>query len=206
MRYRPRLSWLVWLAAALALGGCQFVPERTPVAFYDLPAQPLTNSPSSAAPVDATLRLATPRATGLLDGTRILVVPQPNRPQVYAGARWADTMPLLLRDRLLDAFHDDGRLPGVVHEDSGATADVELHSDLRSFHSEYRSGHPEAVIRLDVRLIDARTQHLLASQRFLHYQRADSESIDHVVDAFGTAADRLAQELVDWSVMQMRER
>lgn len=206
MRYRPRLSWLVSLAVALALGGCQFVPERTPVAFYDLPARTLTPTPSSATQVDATLRLATPRASGLLDGTRILVVPQPNRPQVYAGARWADAMPLLLRDRLLDAFHDDGRLPGVVHEDSGVTADVELHSDLRTFHSEYRGGRPEAVIRLEARLVDARTQRLLASQRFLHYQRADSESIEDVVDAFGTAADRLAQELVDWSLMQMHER
>ncbi|MCE8011295.1 ABC-type transport auxiliary lipoprotein family protein [Billgrantia desiderata] len=206
MRYRPRLSWLVALAVALALGGCQFVPERTPVAFYDLPARTLTPTPSSATQVDATLRLATPRASGLLDGTRILVVPQPNRPQVYAGARWADAMPLLLRDRLLDAFHDDRRLPGVVHEDSGVTADVELHSDLRTFHSEYRGGRPEAVIRLEARLVDARTQRLLASQRFLHYQRADSESIEDVVDAFGTAADRLAQELVDWSLMQMHER
>ncbi|MCC5884037.1 MAG: membrane integrity-associated transporter subunit PqiC [Halomonas sp.] len=200
--YHSRLTWAALPVIALFMAGCQLVPERTPVAFYDLPSQPLEPAPDSSTRVDTTVRLATPYASGLLDGARIVVVPEPNRPQVYEGARWVDGMPQLLRDRLLDAFQDDGRLSRMVSADSGVAVDMELLSDLRIFHSEYRNGHPEAVIRLDVRLVDARSQRLVASQRFLHSQRAESAAIVDVVNAFGVASDSLAQELVDWTVLQ----
>ncbi|RDB43052.1 ABC transporter [Halomonas sp. DQ26W] len=180
------------------------MPQSDPVTLYDLPAQsresPLHNALASGGP---TLRLATPSAGGLLDGTRIVVVPTPNQPQVYQGARWADATPVLMRNRFIDAFQADGRITRLIHADTPLSADLELTSDLRAFQSEYRDGRPEAVIRLDARLIDTRTRQLVASQRFTQQQPADGTDIAAVVDAFGLAADRLAQDLVDWSVEQM---
>ena len=197
---------LLAIVIAFALPGCNLVPERTPVTLYELPAQALDPAAHGSSWNGTALRLATPDASGLLDGARILVVPMPNQPQVYAGVRWADTMPQLIRNRLLDAFQDDGRIPSLVHADSNVSADVELLSDLRSFHSRYRNGLPEATLRLDVRLIDTRSQRLLASRRFTQNQPVGSESIDAVVDAFGMAADRLARELVDWTVNRLEDR
>ncbi|WP_218938113.1 ABC-type transport auxiliary lipoprotein family protein [Billgrantia lactosivorans] len=204
MRCRPLLPAVVVLL--LALAGCTLVPERTPPALYELPAYPLDAAPGDGAPSDITLRLATPDASGLLDGARMLVVPLPNQPRAYEGARWADDMPRLIRDRLLDAFQEDGRITHLVHDGSAVAADIELLSDLRTFHSEYRDGLPEAALRLDVRLVDARSQRLLASQRFVQRQRTESEAIPAVVDAFGLAADRLAREVVDWTTTQLERR
>ncbi|KAA0013559.1 hypothetical protein F0A17_04115 [Billgrantia pellis] len=196
------------LAIALLVGGCGIMPpERTPVTLYELPAGSLAPSaPQTVAPIDTLLRLATPEASGLLDGARIVVMPRPHQPQTYRGARWADALPRLIRDRLLDAFHDDGRIPRLIHDDGALSADVALHSDLRTFRSEYRDDVPEAIVRLDVRLIEVRSQRLLASHRFVQRQRASSEAIDDVVGAFGLAMDRLSRELVDWTATALDKR
>lgn len=201
MRHRLPLPAVV--AILLSLAGCNLVPERTPVVLYELPARSLEPAPQADERIEATLRLATPRASGLLDGSRILVVPLPNQPRAYKGVRWADGMPQLIRNRLLDAFQDDARIMHLVHDDSAGSADMELLSDLRTFHSEYHDGLPVATLRLDVRLIGTRSQRILASQRFAQQQRAASEAIPDVVEAFATASDRLARELVDWTAAQM---
>lgn len=201
-----RVLPLLFLAMAFALPGCNLITERTPITLYELPGQALEPAPEQSLQSRATLRLVMPHASGLLDGSRILVVPQPNQPRAYEGARWADDMPHLVRNRLLDAFQDDGRITHLVHEESTVSADLELLSDLRSFHSEYRNGLPEATLRLDARLVDTRSQRLVATQRFVQRQQAKTEAIPDVVDAFGMAADRLAREMVDWTAAQMARR
>ena len=198
MKFRLPLVTALLIATLLALGGCSLLGERTPVTLYDLPAEPLT--PSSGTATDLTLRLATPGASGLLVSPRILVVPQPNQPQVYSGVRWVNNMPQLLRDRIADAFLEDGRLPRLIHAESMVSAEVELISNLRAFHSEYVNGTPEAVIILDARLVDARSQHLIDGRRFTHRHPAGSEAIPDVVEAFGVASDNLMRELVDWTL------
>ncbi|AMD00201.1 ABC-type transport auxiliary lipoprotein family protein [Halomonas chromatireducens] len=207
MRTRPCYAGFLAFAAAGLLSACTLMPAGDPVRLYDLPANPLENRRQAEAPADGvTLRLATPNAGGLLDGSRIVVVPTPNQPQVYQGARWADATPVLMRNRLIDAFQEDGRITRLIHADTPLSADLELTSDLRAFQSEYHGGHPEAVIRLDARLIDSRSRQLLGSQRFTHRQAAAGTDLAAVVDAFGQAADQLAQELVDWTTGQVAER
>jgi cholesterol transport system auxiliary component len=204
MMARIRVMRLLSIAALALLGACTLMPQREPIHLYALPASPLdATAPSDAASVDATLRLATPQAGGLLDSARIVVIPEPHRPSVYQGARWADAAPVLIRNRLLDAFQEDGRVSRLVHTDAPLPADLELFSDLRAFQSEYVDGLPQAVVRLEVRLVDAQSQRLLASRRFTQRQAADTTDIPDVVDAFGLATDRLARELVDWTLDQL---
>ena len=189
-----RLS--VLLLASL-LGACSLLPQSEPLDTYLLPGTAL---PSQAPAVDWSLRINTPSSGQLLDGTRIVVLPEPGRINTYQGARWGDRTPQLLRQRLLDAFHDDGRVSALSNEDQHLHADLELVSDLRSFHSQYRDGRPEVLIQLDVRLVDVRDQRILASRRFSASQPASDTSVAAVVAAFGQAGDRLAQELVDWTL------
>ena len=200
MKLRLPIVTSLIIATLFVLGGCSLVGERTPVTLYDLPAKPL--SPSSGTATDITLRLATPGASGLLVSPRILVVPQPNQPQVYSGVRWVNNVPQLLRDRIADAFLEDGRMPRLIHAESMVSADIELISNLRAFHSEYVNGTPEAVIVLDARLVDARSQHLIDGKRFTHRHPASSEAIPDVVEAFGVASDSLMRDLVDWTLQQ----
>jgi cholesterol transport system auxiliary component len=189
-----RLSLL--LAAAL-LGACSILPQSEPLDVYLLPA---TELPAQTQHVDWSLRVGSPVSNQLLDGTRIVVMPEPGRINTYQGVRWSERTPQLLRGRLLDAFQDDGRIQALSNEDQRLQADLELVSDLRSFHSEYRDGTPHALIRLEVSLVDARSQQIIASRRFSVSQAAGDTSVAAVVAAFGQAADQVARELVDWTL------
>lgn len=191
-----RLSLL--LCASL-LGACSILPQSEPLDVYLLPASPL---PAQPAAVDWALRVASPSSNQLLDSTRILVLPTADRVNTYQGVRWSERPAQLLQARLLDAFHDDGRIRALSSDTQRLQADVELVSELRAFHSQYQGDRAEALIQLDVHLVDTHGQRILASRRFSARQPADDTSVSALVAAFGQAGDRLAAELVNWTLSQ----
>ena len=121
-----RLSLL--LAAGL-LSACSILPQSEPLDIYLLPGAAL---PAQTQRVDWSLRVNSPVSSQLLDGTRIVVLPEPGLVNTYQGVRWSERTPQLLRGRLLDAFQDDGRVQALSNEEQRLQADLELVSDLRS--------------------------------------------------------------------------
>ncbi|MER2552952.1 MAG: ABC-type transport auxiliary lipoprotein family protein [Thauera sp.] len=197
------LSFPAWaaLGAAVLLQACTILPKAEPLDVYLLPATaPASASATQAAPWS--LRIARPAAGVHLSGQRIVVVPEDNRVSVYAGAGWSDPAPVLVRNRLLDAFRADGRVAALSSDDKQLQADFELDSDLRAFQSEYRDGRPEAVLRLDARLVHTATRRIVASRSFALHAPATDAAVPAVVQAFGAAADRLAAEVVEWTVRE----
>lgn len=196
-----RWGGVVALGAALLLPACTILPKAEPLDVYLLPATaPVSASATQAAPWS--LRIARPAAGVHLSGQRIVVVPEDNRVSVYTGAGWSDPAPVLVRNRLLDAFRADGRVAGLSSDDKQLQADFELDSDLRAFQSEYRDGRPEAVVRLDARLVHTATRRIVASRSFALRAPATDTAVPVVVQAFGAAADRLAAEVVEWTVRE----
>ncbi|WP_416140587.1 ABC-type transport auxiliary lipoprotein family protein [Halomonas sp. HK25] len=191
---------LALLLLASTLSACTLLPESEPASLHLLPAATLARL--EGPPLEARLRVETPQASALLSGARILVMPEPNRLQAYAGARWSDRTPLLLRDRLVDGLRDRGRL-SAQDDNSPLGADVALVSDLRAFHSVYaqgaEQGSPVAVIRLDASLVDETQRRLLAERRFEVREPSAGTEVTQVVEAFGRAADILTREVAEWS-------
>jgi cholesterol transport system auxiliary component len=194
-----RVRLLALLALISGLSACSILPESQVLRVYRLPA---THLPAQPVSTDWTLRVNTPYSNQLLDSTRISVIPPGDQISAYQGVRWSDRAPLLLRDRLIDAFLDDGRLRAVGSNDSRLQADLELGGDLRAFYSEYRDGRPVAHILLEARLVESDSLRILASRRFDITQAAAGTSVANVVDAIGQASDQLARELVDWTLIQ----
>jgi cholesterol transport system auxiliary component len=182
------------------LSGCSILPKSEVLDVYVLPAQRMLAAPEQAS-VALSLRVNQPHANPLLYSTRIAVIPADNRISVYQGARWSDRAPLLLRDRLVDAFRDDGRLK-VSSDESRLLADLELDSDLRAFHSEYQNGMPAVRILLEARLVESGNRRILASRRFEINQTASDTSLTAVVEAFGQAGDQLARDVLEWAMSQ----
>ncbi|MCL7940592.1 ABC-type transport auxiliary lipoprotein family protein [Halomonas sp. ATCH28] len=189
------------LLMGVLLAGCSLLPEQEPVRLFTLPEPSISTSPEATR--DLTLRVDTPSAGSPLDGARLLVMPSPGEFQAYAGARWRDDAPRLLRDHLIAAFRLDGRLAAVVDDASRARSDASLVSHLGAFHSRYRKGTPEVVLRLEVQLLDEASREVLASRRLEAVVASDDDSLEAVVEAFARAADRLAGELVDWTLARM---
>ncbi|MBV2264733.1 MAG: membrane integrity-associated transporter subunit PqiC, partial [Thauera sp.] len=100
------------------------------------------------------------------------------------------------------AFRADGRIAALSSDDKHLQADFELDSDLRAFQSEYRGGRPEAVLRLDARLVHTASRRIVASRTFEQRQPTADPAVPAVVQAFGAAADRLSAEVVEWTVRE----
>lgn len=190
-------------ATLLSLSACSILPEQPPSDVYRLPAA--QSASREATPMLWSLRVVRPKSSETLDSPRIAVVPQGNIISSYKGARWSDPAPLLLRNRLTDAFYRDGRVTSISTDDSNLQADFELGGELQAFQSEYVGPAIEVVIRLDARLADDR-QRIVASRRFEVRQPVADKPVPAVVSAFGQASDTLAGQVLQWTVEQGQRR
>jgi len=204
MSLRHSLSRFALLGLLSLLSACSVLPEAETLRIFLLPTAPVEPQASETTRQQA-LRINTPQASRILASQRIAVVPQGNEISAYGGARWSDAAPVLLRDRLIEAFQRDGRMPSVSNEDANLYADYSLHSDLRAFQSVYVDGKPVVLITLDTRLVEVNTQHTLANRRFEVRQPASDTGIEQVVEAFGKASDRLSRQVVDWTLANTQQ-
>lgn len=186
---------LLALGAAAVLAACSVLPKGEPVQVWQPPEN---NAAISATGADFSLRIDTPNATGLLGNNPIVVLPAPGEVNTYKGARWNDAPPLLVRQRLVDAFMA-AKLPAVTTDDDHFFADYSLSSDLRAFQSEYRNGAPVIVVRLDVQLRRGGSRRLSATHSFVVTQTPAGVAVPQIVAAFGAADDALAQQVVAWT-------
>ncbi|ARU90234.1 ABC-type transport auxiliary lipoprotein family protein [Pseudomonas sp. M30-35] len=186
--------------SALMLSACSILPEPEQLHVYRLPsAAPSTSSSANSSPM--TLQINRPSSNQILDSSRIVVLPDGNQISTYQGVRWSDRAPTILRDRLIDGFVNANRFAAVSSDDNHLQTDLQLVSSLRAFQSEYRNGAPQVQIQLDAQLVGSRQQ-IIASKRFSVSQAATDTSVGNVVEAFGSAADSLSSQIVEWTVSQ----
>jgi cholesterol transport system auxiliary component len=187
------------LSTVLSMSACSILPKQAPSDVYRLPTASTASKAST--PVPWSLRVARPKASETLDSPRIAVIPQGDVISSYKGARWSDPAPVLLRNRLTDAFYRDARVQSISTDDSNLQADFELGGELQAFQSEYRGAAIEVVIRLDARLVDAH-QRIIASRRFEVHQPVADKPVSAVVAGFGQASDTLTAQVLQWTVDQ----
>ena len=189
----------------VALAGCSVLPDKETLVFYQLPAveaAPAAQHAANAQSVPPVLRITTPYGDRAVASTRILVEPEPNRISAYKGVRWADAAPLLLRDRLVEAFRTRDVFRSVVADTGVLKADFELTSELSQFQVVYQDGSPVVVVVMDATLVDLASSRIVASHRFQIEQAVQGKEVPEVVQAFGRAVGRLAAQLLDWAQRQ----
>nr|WP_321237886.1 ABC-type transport auxiliary lipoprotein family protein [uncultured Tolumonas sp.] len=186
------------LLLACLLSACSLLPTSEQVQIYRLPT--VTAAHNQAETLKWSLRLMTPHANQTLDSVRIAVIPKGDLITNYKGIRWSERAPILLRDRLLDAFQTDGRLQTITSDTSTFNVDVELTSELSAFQSEYRNGRPEIRVILDMHLVKSQSQQVIASHRFDIHQISKNSDAKSIIQTFGLACDNLSREVVDWSI------
>lgn len=196
-RLLPLFLMMFWLVA------CTVLPEPESLRLFVLPLQTSESVAGSGPGLSTILRVRSPQAGPVLSTARIAVLPRDNEVTAYRGARWSEPVPSLLRDRVIEAFLENGRLAGVHDDQNRFAADLELHSKLQAFQSEYEAGEPRVRIRLDVRLTDSAGRRVLAARRFEISEPSPDEDIETVVATFGRAADRLSDRLVSWTLDQI---
>jgi cholesterol transport system auxiliary component len=191
------------LAAALALtSACSILPKSDPSDVYRLPSAQNSALANHSTMLHWSLRLAKPQTSEALNNPKIAVIPQGDLISSYKASRWSDPAPVLLRNRLLDGFQRDGRVPLLSTDDSNLQADLELGGNLQAFQTEYQGSAASVVVRLDALLVRGYDQRILASRRFEVRQPLSDVKVPAVVAGFGQASDQLTAQVVAWTVEQ----
>ena len=112
---------------------------------------------------------------------------------------------MLLRNRLLDALRADGRIATLSSDERILQADFGARRRAARLQSVYREGRPEVLLQLDMRLVHSASRRIIASGRFELAQAAAGTALPAVVQAFGAGSDRVAREIADWTVTQLRQ-
>lgn len=185
------------LAASLIvpflLGGCAglFDSDREPVRVYTLapPGAAAAHDPDAVR-----IALAGIDSAPGLDTDRMLLRRDALRLDYYAGARWASTAPVLVRDYVEAVLLGGDESFRVA--DSEETADYELKLDLRTFEADYRGGEPPA-IRVDIvaALRDERDRRRIMLVRRSASHPAGDNTLGSVTRAFDAAMESVASQL-----------
>lgn len=198
-----RLAGSFFLAASLSLiSACSILPKPEVVDVYRLPDAQTPIATSQSAPVTWSLRLDKPMASNALNSQNIAVIPEGNLVSNYKGARWSDPAPALLRNRLLDAFLQDGRVKALSTDDSNLQSDYELGGELLAFQTHYNGKEPEVIVQYNARLVRSSDQRIIGSRRFEVRQPLTNPLVPGVVAGFGQATDALMPHVVQWVLQQ----
>lgn len=201
---KSRLILLLTISTAF-LCACSILPSSTPVNIYQLP-EPSFNQPINSPVKSWSLRINRPDSNNQINSQRIIVLPDGNLVSSYQGARWSDTAPTILRNKIISGFITDGRIKSVSSDDRALYADFEIDSYLQSFQSQYLNGVPQVVIRLDAQLVNTNSRKILANRRFEIIQTTTGVNVPQIVTAFGEATDQLNKQLIDWTIKQVDQK
>lgn len=189
---------LTVFGATLALVGCITVGggNRPEVSLRSI-AEPSIEP--GAARADWQLLVEVPKAAEPIDGSRIVLSPRPGEFGVYADVRWIDTAPRLLQSLIVRAFERSGRVKAVAPSSSSIRADRLLEIDLYAFHAAWEPTGDTVRVAFTARLIDTRSNRIVASRRFDAPVPLESRRIDAVVAGFDRAMAKALPELVEWA-------
>ncbi|WP_145579453.1 ABC-type transport auxiliary lipoprotein family protein [Yersinia vastinensis] len=185
----------------MLLSACTILPSAPVSQVYLLPVPPAANT-SRAPTVNWSLRVSQPATNQFINSSRIAVQPDGQEIAVYKNSRWTDPAPILVRNRLIQEFRTDGRIPAVSSDDDSLQADVELSGDLSAFQGVYQAGNSEVLISFDARLVRISDRRIIATRHFEIRQPIKGAQMNEVVEAFGLASNQLAAQVLNWTLQQ----
>ena len=124
------------------------------------------------------------------------------RPEMESDVdAWADDAPDMLETAVVAAFEDSGRIGSVSRYGGGSRGDFALVLELRAFESVYRGPTPDAVVEVQARLVDLKSDRV-SSKRFLHTVPVAGVEVPQVVTAFGDAMSASSRDIVGWALVE----
>jgi cholesterol transport system auxiliary component len=187
--------------AALVFSGmmtaCTVFPSPEAPRVMDFPVPQNLKKSETSRPQG--LRIDTPFASEPFNSTRILAKPEPWEFRVYGGVRWRDTVPVILRDMLVGAFRANAGFRDVTMDTGPGNTDLTLVTEITAFHAISHGDSTRATVAVYGQLINNHSRETLCSDSFIVSTPAGDNTIESVVQAFGSAGERLAEQVIDWA-------
>ncbi|RFC64488.1 ABC transporter [Fulvimarina endophytica] len=188
-----RVSRLLPLVLVLVgLGAC-----TTPLETFEISAPPLGRS--VAGTTRAQLLIPEPTAIKTIDSERIVVKPTPYTVEYLGGSQWSDRLPRMVQLRLLQAYENTGQIGAVGVPGQGLAIDYQMLLEIRRFEIEVVTGR-QAVVEISVKALDDRSGVVRRTRIFRSVEPVVGEGNSAFVSALDRAFDRMAAEIVAWTI------
>ncbi|WP_343039249.1 ABC-type transport auxiliary lipoprotein family protein [Microvirga makkahensis] len=186
---RPLRRLMPVLLLAAFAGGCSSGAAPTS---YDLSAP--TSRIRGAAGVQVLVN--EPAALQTLSSQQILVKDANGTVSFLGGGQWADNLPRLIQTRLINTFENASQLRGVSRPSSGAVADVQLVSELRSF--EIATPSNEAVVEISVKIVGDRDGRIVNGRIFRARTPVAAVDAPNAARALDESLSTVMLDIVRW--------
>jgi phospholipid/cholesterol/gamma-HCH transport system substrate-binding protein len=145
------------------------------------------------------LIVADPASLLMFETRKILVRPDGNEDQTFAGAEWSDSTPKLVQEKIIQSFENAGL--AVARSSENITADNQLYIDLRKFQLS-ASASPSAEVEFGAKI--SANGRLLGARVFECSSAPKSANAAGAVDALNEAFGKCATQLVQWTAGLIR--
>lgn len=149
------------------------------------------------------LLVAAPSAVKALDGEQIVVRTTQASIRNLSQSRWADRLPALVQDRLIQAFERSGRLGGVGRPGEGLAIDYQLTTSIRSFEIVVAQNRNEALVEISARILDDRNGIVVAQNVFTARAAVSGAGSEASVLALNAAFGQVVSDMVSWTLARM---
>jgi len=190
------LRHLAPVLLGLAVAGCtSLLRSNAPhVQIYTLraPAASSSSGTDRAVTVDASLRVAHPRAGPGLGTSQIVLLQPDHRMNVYAASAWAAEAPALLESLAVETLRGSGHWRSVQDAESPFPSDYLLQISVAHFDADYSddTGAPPTVrVTLDCTLGKEEGRDIIATFVASGSAVASANRLGEVVAAFQQATD-----------------
>lgn len=185
--------------SAISLSGCvSLLPDAAPAkTVYRLltPEAQVASLPSAVI-----VRIDRPGGQSVFETRDILVSPDGRRLSSAADAQWAELLPLMLQESLLDHMTQTPNLIGVVPS-SNSRSDTRLYLTIKNFEAQYDQGDasaPLAVVKYTVTLVNASDRKLIDSYDTRQTLRANEARVSSIVAALEGANSAAMRDIISW--------
>ncbi len=165
-------------------------PPKQPTIF-DLPAPQLAPAKAS----DAQIAIADPTAMVVYDTQQILLSPRPGEFNAIEGAKWSDTLPKLVQEKMMQSLESAG-FARVSQAFEGFEPQYRLRLDIRAFQLGL-APEKQAKVEIMAKIVGKDGQ-IVATQRFSAAAAAKSANAADATAAIGEAFGKVAQSVADW--------
>jgi len=144
-------------------------------------------------------QLAVPEPTALMavNTDKILTQPAQGESVAIANAQWADNLPVMLQEKVVQSFENAGYAQAVSRPRDGLAAGFQLLIDIRRF-TISTSGEPTAELEFVAKLMSSDGK-ILAARTFTATVPAGSAEAPAAAGALNQAFAKVVTELVPWT-------
>jgi len=162
---------------------------------YDLLA--VKDLPPPAQPPDWQLVVPEPTALMAVNTDKMQIQPAQGESITIANAQWADNLPVMLQEKVVQSFENAGYAQAVSRPRDGLAAGFQLLIDIRRF-AVSTSGEPTAEIEFVAKIL-SKDGKILAAKTFTATAPANSAEAPAAAAALNQAFTNAVTELVPWT-------